>query len=239
MVNTGGTNGLIDRLLSLVEWRFTSTTSDQERIDCLNALNICEQLIAQSESLMYLSTDVVLPLLNNFTSVAVPASPVIAFGKEIVLRDATDTGVIEYLPPDKFAAMRNDSVYLAGMLHPVFFTIVWDHAASERQFKFKPGNTSGVTYSMTLTAQRVPPALVDSTSASILPEGFELTLLLPMAEQYLKSKRNEFGLETLSASLQSQLAEFYNQQRSNKEKALTDRGKTMRKQDVTVANERY
>lgn len=238
-VEVGGTNGLIDRLLSLVDWTFSSDPAQQQRIDALNALNFCEQLIAQSESMMYLETETNLSLLTGNNYVAIPSNPLIDFGKEIVIGRPSLDGVIEYRPPDKFAAERSASAYAIGT-EPSIYTIMRDHTSGERRFRFKPANTSGSTMTLPLIVQRIPPAFTDAAGqVSSLPEGYELTLLLPMAEEYIKSKRHEFGLDKLSASLSAQLQEFYNKQRSNKEKAQTDRGRERRKADVTVADEGY
>lgn len=242
MVTIGGTNGLIDRLLSLVDWRFTTTTSDQERIDALNALDFCEQLIAQSESLMYLETETSLVLATARDYVILPTSPVIDFGKDITLGVPGGEGIIDYLPPDKFVAVKISTAYAIGS-DPSYYTIARDHTSGERRFRFKPGNTSGVSITIPLWCQRVPPTLIDNVagtgSSSALTDGYEVSLLLPMAEEYIKSKRHEFGLDQLSAALAAQLQEFYNKQRSNKEKAATDRGRERRKVDVTVAQESY
>jgi len=242
MTTIGGTNGLIDRLLSLVDWRFTSTTADQERIDALNALQFCEQLIAQSESLMYLETETTLSLATARDYVVLPSDPVIDYGKDIVLGVPGGEGVIDYLPPDKFVAVKLSTAYAIGS-DPSCYTIVRDHASGERRFKFKPGNTSGGALTIPLWAQRVPPPLIDNTvgtgSTSLLTDGYDVTLLLPLAEEYIKSKRYEFGLDQLSASLSAQMQAFYSKQRSNKEKAMTDRGRERRKVDVTVAREEY
>ena len=242
MVAIGGTNGLIDRLLSLVNWRYTVTTTDQERIDALNALDFCEQLIAQSESLMYLETETSLSLATARDYVILPANPVIDFGKDIVLGVPGGEGVIEYRPPDKFVGLKMDGAYAIGS-EPAYYTIARDHTSGERRFRFKPANTSGAAMTIPLWCQRIPPTLIDNIagtgSVSALTDGYEVSLLLPMAEEYIKSKRHEFGLDQLSAALGSQLQEFYNKQRSNKEKAATDRGRERRKVDVTVAQESY
>lgn len=236
-VAVGGSNGLIDRLLTLMDWAFTSTPTDLQRVDCLNALNVCEQMIAQSESLMYLSTETSITVPNGQNYLLVPAAPEIDFGKEVTVGRVAGDGVIEYLPPDKFAAIRTGSAYTINATTPVYFTILRDHTSGERRFRFKPGNTSGSSIVLPITVQRVPPALADDgASLSSLPVGYELTLLLPMAEEYLKSKRHEFGLDKLSESLGTQLAEFYNKQRSNKEKANTDRSRDSRKADRSTPN---
>lgn len=237
-VNIGGTNGLIERLLILMDWGFTSTTRDVRRADCLNALNICEQMIAQSESLMYLETETSLSLATGRDYVILPADPVIDFGKDIVLGVPGGEGVIEYLSPDKFMAVKLSTAYAIGS-DPSYYTITRDFTSSERRFRFKPGNSSGGSLTIPLAAQRIPPALTDTGAPSSLPDGYEVTLLLPMAEEYLKSKHHEFALDKMSAQMMAQLQEFYNKQRSSKTIASTDRGRTRRKVDVTVAQEGY
>jgi hypothetical protein len=238
-VAIGGANGLIDRLLELVDYKATSTTSDDERVTCLNAVNVCEQLIAQSESLMYLMHETTLTLATARDYVAVPTNPPVDFGKEIVLGVPGGEGVIEYRPPDKFVAIRISTAYAISS-DPSYYTIVVDQNTSERRFRFKPANSSGSTMTIPFWYQRVPPALTDAGSSySSLPEGYELTLLLPMAAEYLKSNRNEFGVEKLSAALAAQLEEFYGKQRANKERATSDRSRERRKVDVTVAEEGY
>lgn len=237
VVAVGGANGLIERLMALVDFNYTPTTTDQQRVDCLNALNHCEQLIAQSESLTYLLTVTSLSLATARDYVALPADPAIDFGKDIVLGVPGGEGVIEYLPPDKFVAVRISTAYAINS-DPSYYTVMRDHTSGERRFLFKPGNTSGSTVTIPLWGQRIPPALTDAGgSTSTLPEGYELTLLLPMAEEYIKSRRHEFGIENLSAGLGVQLQEFYNKQRANKEKATTDRGRERRKVGVTIAEE--
>lgn len=240
-VPVGGANGLIDRLLSLLDWRATSTTTDQERIDCLNSLDYCEQLIAQSESLLYLETEATLSLITARDYVALPdgsaGTPLIDYGKELILKRPGGEGIIEFRPADKFAAIRISTAYAIGS-DPAYYTIVRDHTANERRFKFKPANTSGLTITIPIVFQRIPPTLTDLiTTFSTLTDGYEVTLLLPAAEEYVKSRRHDFGIDNLSAALGQQLAEFYNKQRSNKEVAQTDRSRGRRKVDVAQADE--
>lgn len=239
-VVVGGANGLIDRLIGLVGWRATSTTTDQERVDALNALNYCDQLIAQSEALMYLTTETSIALPNNQDYVALPANPVIDFGKDIVLEQPGGEGIIEYRPPDKFAALRTSvGAYVIGA-DPAYYTIVRDHATGERRFKFKPKNSSGGPLTIPLVAQVVPPAMTDDgASKSMLPDGYELTLLLPAAQEYIQANRHEFGIENLSAAVGATLQELYGKQRANKEKPLTDRGRERRKVDTTTVEEGF
>lgn len=236
-VAVGGTNGLIDELLTLLGWRATSTVADQERKDALAALNVAEQLVAQSESLYYLQERRALSLPAGQSYVAVPED--IDYGKDMTFSPANGEGVIEYRSWDKFAAIRSISGY-AITSSPAYYSLAIDQATGELRFWFKPGNATANPISVVLVAQAIPPALTDAVdSYSMLPDGYERTLLLPIAEEYCKSQRNEFGLEKLTAELRSRLGEFYNKQRPSKTKPATDRGRERRKVDVTVAEEGY
>lgn len=222
-VAVGGANGLIDRLLSLVGWKATSNTADQERIDCLNALNFAEQFIAQAEALSYLRT--LGSLTANAATVAIPSD--MDIGKDYTIENSAGTNIVEYKAPDEFvrhAAPSFDRIVATVAIH----TLVVDAGATK--FRFKP--TPGAPETLPITYQKIPPALTDAGgSTSVLPEGYELTLLIVIAEQYIKRRRNAIDADFLDAQTKDMLSAFYDKFRDNKKTTTTDQGRERRKVD--------
>lgn len=221
-VAVGGTNGLIDRLLTLVGWKVTSTTSDQERIDALAACNFAEQFIAQAEALSYLR--VRSTLSANATGVAVPAD--LDFGKDYTIETSDVTDVVAYKSPDEFARFASadyDRVASKAAVH----LLAVDGSDSILKFFFKP---TPVTEVLPITYQQIPPALTDSNASfSLLPAGYEVTILLTVAEQYIKRRRHAIDADFLDAAAKDMLGAFYDKFRDNKQKAVTDQNRQRRK----------
>jgi hypothetical protein len=225
-VAVGGTNGLIDRLLTLVGWQASANPSDPQRIDCLNALNFAESYIAQSEALKYL--DVRTTISANAAAVAVPTNPAIDFGKDYVLETSDGLARIEVVPPDEFAA-RGSETFDRIVSKAAVAMLAVDASDATLKWFFKPTPSAET---IPLTYQRVPAALTDSGgSTSLLPEGYELTLLLMIAEAYVKRRRNSLESDFLDASTRALLDQFYDKQRTSKLKPMTDKSRERRKVD--------
>jgi hypothetical protein len=221
-IPVGGSNGLIDRLITQVGFNVTANTADQERVDCLNALNWAEQELAQAEALKYLERRAALTLNSGASTVAVPAG--VDFGKDIYIENSTGDGIIPILPARKFAAMSAPT-YDRITQTPSGATIAADSGTDALTIYFKPANTSGGNLALTLVYQKIPAALTDSNvSNSLLPEGYEITLLLRLAEFYIKQRRNEIGWDALKRDIDGAVAAFYSKQRSGKLKSTTDEG---------------
>ena len=219
-VPVGGTNGLIDRLLTLVGWKATSTTTDAERIDCLNAVNFAEQFIAQAEALSYLRT--LGSLTANAATVAVPTD--IDLGKDYTIETSSGTAVVEHKAPDEFAlyaAPTFERITAKAACHMIV------REAGALKFRFKPTPSAET---LPITYQAIPPALTDvNTSYSMLPEGYELTLLLTIAEQYIKRRKHAQDADFLDAATKDMLGAFYDKYRDSKQKTMTDQGRERRK----------
>lgn len=221
-VPVGGANGLIDRLLILVGWKATAVASDAERVDALNALNYAEKFIAQSEALSY---------LDFFSTLAVAGSGLVAipsdcdYGKDYAIENAEGTDVIAFKPKDEFSRYSS-STYDRVATTPFVHTIIIDSADSTLKFRFKPA----VAATLNITYQKIPPALTDAGgSFSMLPEGYELTILLTVAEQYIKRRKHALDADFLDAEGKAMLGMFYDKFRSSKQSAMTDQSREKRK----------
>jgi hypothetical protein len=225
-VAIGGTDGIIDRLIKRMGWEYTTDITRNERKDALVAINEAEQHIAQAESLRHLSVydSTTLNLVIAATNVALPSN--LDLGKDITIENPNG-GVLEYLPPDEFAAItasRGNSFALT----PSYYTIRYILSVPEFRFYFKPLPATNVILS--IDYQRIPPALTDaSNSFSTLPEGYELTLLLERAEAELKRQLRRPGWEEATTISNDRLQRFYSQFRSSKEKPTSDEGQARRK----------
>jgi hypothetical protein len=221
----GGTDGLIDRLIKRMGWKYTTNVADNERKDALAALNEAEQWIAQRESFLHLDSYTTVSLGAAGASVAVPSG--IDMGKDITLESPAG-GIIEYAPPDEFISVAAPTHDAIGST-PSYYTIRYDTGASAFKFYFKPA-AGGAGATIPISFQRVPVALVDNgSSESTLPEGYELTLLLPRAEAELKRQMSKPGWQELSAEVKEDLERFFAQYRKSKEKATSDEGQARRK----------
>lgn len=220
----GGTNGLIDRLLTLLLWEATTDVSRQERKDCLNALNFAEHHIAQSEALKYLEQRA--QLAANAAAVAVPTNPAIDFGKDYTLETSDGKGRIDVVPADEFAA-RASETYDRIEQKAAVALLAMD--GTTLKWFLKPTPSSETLF---VIYQRIPAALTDAgDSFSLLPEGYELTLLLTVAEAYIKRRRSALEADFLDAFTKMQLDAFYDKQRTSKRRPMTDKSRERRKID--------
>ena len=234
-IPVGGATGLITKLLMLVGWKATINPADQERVDALHFLNFAEKLISQSEALKYLDVRTTIALLTATSDVAVPSAPVIDFGKDYWIETAGLDGLIPSSPPDEFAAMSLQNMTTGDRLtaNPTRHLAALDGATTTMKFFFKPGNTSGSTMNLPITYQRIVPELIDdAASVSLLPETYEITLLLRVAELEIKRLRNEAGWEQLRDEVNGQNGQldlFYSKFRANKKTTQTDANLERRK----------
>jgi hypothetical protein len=216
-----GATGLITLyMLPFMGWPDTAAP----RADCLAALNYAERYIANRGSLLYLRRQWSLTM-NPGQFIAVPistATPAVDLGKDLVIED--ENGVpLEYCSPDELAG-RAAASYDRVSTGPAAFTVVMDSVDEAMKFKFRPVLAVGAparTY--TLIGQRAVIALTDSgSSSSLLPEGYEVTLLVPVAECYLKQRKHEIDAPLLDSQTQRELDAFTEGQRANKKHATTD-----------------
>jgi hypothetical protein len=189
-VPVGGTNGLIDRLQTLLGWHAITDTTKPERIDALNLLNYAEKL----------------------------DDPKFDYSKDHTLRDANGFP-LEYCSADEFhrLAAGVDAVFPM----PAGYLLAVDDNDAKMKMWLDVAVLANANW--TLYGQRVPSALADADiSFSLLPEGRELTLLLPIAEQAGKQRKRELDVSMLNDQTRMELEAFYAEQRVNKLTAATD-----------------
>lgn len=199
------------------------------RVLILRQLNESQQSILQDRSLRFMEDNGTITLLSAASSAAVPTT--LDDGKTMALGRAAGDGELIYVPPDEWYTTHLDTYRMPTQTVPAYYTIT--QVAGVRTFLFKPGNTSGGNLSIPYVAQLVPVAMTDSSSSySMLPEGFEDTLLLDHAE--IEWRR--FNGDPIQAAPQFMVARteekktaLYESYRTTKEVAKTDREQMQRK----------
>ncbi len=213
-----------------------SADATNARPDALRQLNISQKMICQDHSLSFLATSATVSLLSGNSTVAVPTT--IDVGKAMTLGKVAGDGEIEYVPVDEWFRTRID-IYGEGAVptEPTHYTIAF--AASVYSFIFKPTNTSGGNLAVPYIAQALVTDMTDaSNSYSILPEGWEDTLLLDHAEAELRRIMNEPQWVELNARVNDKKERLYSSYRTTKEAAMTDREQQERKlHQVKLADE--
>lgn len=203
----------------------------------LRQLNISQQSVLQDQSLRFMLDNGTVSLLNNASSAAVPTT--IDDSKAMALGRSGGDGKLQYVPPDEWFITQQDTYRQpAGeLLIPSFYTIV--QVAGARTFLFKPSNTSGGTLAIPYLAQLIPVAMTDAgNSFSMLPEGFEDTLLLDHAEiewRRFNGDPIQQAPSYLLDRVRDKQAQLYNSYRTTKEMPVTDREQPERK----IAREKY
>lgn len=191
-----------------------------KRLIVLDALNKSEKFIAQQGSFLYLSKRSTINLLSATSSVASPAD--YDYGKAAAI--IGDLGPLEFKRLGEFDAviLRTSSTgYSIRNDRPSFWTFAF--SAGVATIFFGPANTSGGTIAYTFTYQRTVVDLLDnSVSVSLLPEGYEQTILVDRAEWLIKDKLAAPMSPTFVQSITEGLQQFYGSQRTNKPEAITD-----------------
>lgn len=208
------------------------TTGDgsAERLDALRMLNASQSTVLQDHSLRFLVDEGTLTLLSAGSSVAVPTT--IDDGKLISLGRPGGDGEIVYVPPDEWFRTNLDTYRQPATgnsaTHPSYYTI--SRVAGVNTFLFKPSNTSGGNLSIPYKAQAVPVAMTDSASSfSVLPEGWEDSLLIDHAEI---EWRRVIGMDMpngLAERTSNKQERLYSSYRTTKEQPMTDREQSERK----------
>lgn len=225
-IPVGGATGLITAyLLPIMGWADAAT----ERADCLNAINYAERYIANADALLYLNREWPIVVNNGAAAayVAIPTAPAVDVGKDFTIED--ENGMpLQYCAPDELKG-RTVASYDRVATGPAGYTVVIDPADEVPKFKFNPPVPAG-SRNYLLIGQRAIIALADAGgSFSLLPEGYEITLLLPIAEQWLKQRKHEIDAAMLDPQTQRELDSFFEKQRVNKKHATTDKDLERRK----------
>lgn len=215
-----------------------STDNVGVRPDMLRQLNVSQQNILQDHSLSFLAAQGNLSLLTSGggNTVAVPTT--IDRGKAITLGRAAADGELEFVPLSEWFRTNVDQYRMSAQTEPSYFTIAL--ASAVDTFLFKPANTSGGTLTIPYIAQLIPVALTDANSSfSLLPEGWEDTLLLDSAEAELRRFHGEPFWQEIFARANDKKERLYASYRTTKEQPMTDREQKERKVAVeTLAPEK-
>lgn len=207
-----------------------SSAPASNRARGLEFANEGERLISQPGSFLYLSKRYPLILNNNAESIAMPTSPAVDYGKSMSLRIVGEKGYLTYYPHDRFMTGAVSSFYALRNNQPACWTFARD-AAQVMTIFLNPKNTTGGNLSLELTAQMTVAALVDTpASFSLLPEGYELTLLAKYMEAEWGRVLSRPGAARVREEFDELLEIFYAAQRTSKEHAGTDTEASQRKQ---------
>lgn len=202
---------ILTELLELINAPTAGAPSVVWRAKGLKVLNKSERRIAQRGSMTYLNhRNAAFSLGNGAETLAVPTSPAMDYGKAATITGPN--GPLEFVPIDQFYSVNRFTYNAVDVTKPSRWTLV-DSAT----ILFDRPNTSGVAYVMTLLYQKAIAALVDTgASFSLLPDGYEWTLLLIDAEiqwkRELERPLDQWVIEDHAAALES----FYDAQWARK-----------------------
>ena len=216
---------LITNLAQRLDLDSTDATT---RADMLRQLNISQQNVLQDHSLSFMSTSgtLSLPTSGGGNSVAVPTT--IDRGKALTLGRAVGDGEIEYVAQADWYRTNNDTYRMPTQTEPSYYTIAL--VSGVDTFLFKPANTSGGTLTIPYLAQLVPVAMTDAGgSFSMLPEGWEDTLLLDAAEAELRRFHGEPFWQEVFTRANDKKERLYSSYRTTKDQPNTDREQEERK----------
>lgn len=210
------------------------TVTAGHRARVLAALNEAERFISQPGSFLYLQKKYSVTLNSAASSVPLPTSPAIDFGKSMSLRIIGEPGYMTYVSPDRFMTKAGASFYALRNDRPAAWTLMRD-ASQVLTIYVDPANTTGGNLTLELTAQMAVTALVDSGSNfSLLPDGYELTLLLGRAVAQVKWQLDRPDWKPKQDETDQLLQLFHAGQRVSKAFTTTDPESVQRKQDEAV-----
>jgi len=182
-----------------------------DRADALLQLNRSQKDICQDHSLRFLASSGTLNVVAS--ACAVPAT--IDDSKTMTLGRVSGDGEIVYVEVDGWWTAGIDAQgEVTAQTEPTLYTI----AGSTFLFK-PPALNATVPY---LAQFRVVDMTDAGGSFSVLPEGWEDTLLLPAAEITLRGTNNQPRVAELQAIVAAKLVALYGSYRTSKEKPMTD-----------------
>lgn len=198
---------LINRLCDRMGW---SQGVAADRLNALNALNEAAYAIEQLGSLDYLEfkSTLSLPINQDYIDLeTLPWGGTIDIGKQATIGLPNNRrGALEFLGKREFFAGAVWDYGAWNANQPAYWTWIMTAAVAgqsgTRRIQFDVANTSPAPIVYPIIAQQLPATLDDTvnTTAS-LPEGYEITLLLPYAEMEEKRKLNHTGWKDLHAAL--------------------------------------
>lgn len=195
------------------------TTGVKERADCLHQLNISQHEICDEMSLRFLMTPPsTLNVINSQAAVpaAIDPSKLITFGR------VSGDGEVVYVELDAWYRTAIDHYGEgAAQTEPTHYTV------SGSTFLFKP---AGLTVALPYLAQLRVVDLTDANNSfSMLPEGYEHTLLAIDAEAELRRELNEPQYAEMKQRAKDKRDVLYGAERTSKIAAKTDREQKERK----------
>jgi len=206
-----------------------STANADNRARALAKANEGERHIAQPGSFLYLSRLYAITLNNLASSIPMPTSPSIDFGKSMSLRIVGEPGYLDYYPHDRFRTGAISSFYALRNDRPSTWSF-WRSANGIMTMYFNPANSVGANLSLELVAQQAVQPLIDDTiSFSLLPETYEETLLAGFMEAKLRYELSRPGWKDKQDEFDELLEIFYTGQRTSKEEPHTDNEAALRK----------
>lgn len=212
---------LITDLCTRMGWSSTDSTA---RADALRQLNIEERRISQPYSMLYLQVvdTTSVALANTASSVTLPTCD---FGKPLTIVG------LQFREIDALHEADDDTYGDYQSTRPGFWSVANTTATPPvPTIYFSRANTTGSTITYTSIYQRIVAALTDSSSSfSVLPEGYEDTLLLDSAEAELKRQKREPDAMLLLERVREARESLYGSYRTTKERPMTDREQIDRK----------
>jgi len=179
---------LVDRLCDRMGWAKGSAGSGAaERVNALVHLNAAAQRIGQLGSLLYLRvvTTITQVAGNNFCDISA-LTPMIDLSKQATLGlPGTRKGSLTFLDPDKFISTPMYEYGAWNTDRPSYWT--WG-ATTAGVLRIQFDRTTAGNLAYPFTYQQIEGTIIDDNiSQFFLPEGYEETMLLPLAE--VRAKR--------------------------------------------------
>lgn len=198
---------LIARHCATMGW---TTGNGTDVANALADLIEADHAIQQLGSLNYLEfkTTITLPNAQDFVDLeALPWGGSIDFGKKVRLGQPVGRkGELQFLGKGEFFTVPQWEVGAWNTDRPSYWTFVVTPVAAgqtgSRRIQFDRANATGGNLVYPIFGQQLP-ATIDNSNAtkSSLPDGYEITLLLPYAEMARKRRLNEIGWKDIHAIL--------------------------------------
>lgn len=195
-----------------------------QRVPVLDAINRTERFLANLGSMLYLDRRTTLALNTADNDTAAPDD--YGYGKNAKIIDPRSTlnnPELSYLPPGEFDQIGNSPTGNAIETNrPAYWTFSFVGASPAKMIVFAPSNTTGGTITYTFQYQRRVELLADSGSSfSLVPPGWEMTLLLDSAVWLIKDHLHWPISQRFEDRLDGQMAAFLSEQMVSKPDAGT------------------
>jgi hypothetical protein len=237
---------LVDRFCDRMGWaKGAAGSGAAERVNALLELNAAAQRIGQAGSLLYLGVDTTITQANanDFADVSA-LTPVIDISKQATLGlPGGRKGALIFLDRDKFRTAPMDEYGAWNTTIPSYWT--WGATtAGALKIVFDRVNGTGGNLVYPFTYQQIEATIVDDNATNfLLPEGYEETLLLPIAEMRSKRKLGYAGWKELHAELfgddesrdSGRVGRFFDQWRASKEDPKPDSEVVARAQSAQLS----